>query len=82
MNPNKGAYFDYYTKNAAHAQGTFARKTLSFLYDLLEEMQPACTVETGCGASTIAFALNSRRHLAFCLDDRTAGGKAGSSSKC
>jgi predicted O-methyltransferase YrrM len=79
MNANKNMLMSYYDQQATHLKGTFDRRTLSFVYDLLEDMQPHFTVESGCGASTLAFALTSKKHIAFCLDDRN-GTTEGTSS--
>lgn len=69
--PDKSRFHSYLQSRPIHAHGSMDWPTLSFLYDQLAGMRPQTTFETGCGASTIAFALNSQQHLAFCLDDRS-----------
>jgi predicted O-methyltransferase YrrM len=78
-NPDKSQFYSFLQSRAMHAHGSMDWPTLSFLYDLLSEIQPKHTVETGCGASTIAFAAASEQHIAYCVDDRDPAKPAESS---
>ena len=58
----------YLQQRGAHRWGTMWRAQLDALEE--EYRSPGVSIETGCGASTILLSRLSRKHTAFCYDDR------------
>lgn len=52
-----------------HRAGTLSTQVLSSLLNLLPERE-ICSIETGCGKSTVFFSNLSSQHTSFCYDDR------------
>lgn len=52
-----------------HRAGSLSKTTLKRMFEIIGD-NIDCSLETGCGKSTIYFSNYSKRHLAFCLDDR------------
>jgi predicted O-methyltransferase YrrM len=52
-----------------HRAGSLSKTTLKKMFEIVGT-DIGCSLETGCGKSTIFFSNYSKKHLAFCLDDR------------
>ena len=52
-----------------HRAGSMLRSDLEKIFAVIGTSFD-CSMETGCGKSTIFFSQYAKRHLAFCLDDR------------
>ena len=53
-----------------HRAGSLSKTTLRRIFEVVGT-NVEVSVETGCGKSTIFFSNFSKRHVAFCLDDRS-----------
>jgi len=69
----------YYEELGGHRAGTLSALPLNRLEWYLQthfQGQEVCSVETGCGASTIVFAQYSVHHTVYCYDDRSEIGSS------